>query len=135
MKVSGYEVVSFHLAALAIRTSDELLKKAGRLDPRSPALFIIILLDMVVLWASWFTMCVLDPVPLALPAVVPWIGLTVLVGGLVLAVGALIQLRGVENIDHLVTTWFFGTVRHLEEQHLETSFGAAYRAYRARTWF
>ena len=100
MKVSYYRVVSFHLAALAIRTSDELLKKAGRLDPRSPALFVIILLDMIVL-----------------------------------AVGALIQLGGVENIDHLVTTGFFGTVRHLEEQHLETSVGAAYREYRARTWF
>jgi protein-S-isoprenylcysteine O-methyltransferase Ste14 len=24
---------------------------------------------------------------------------------------------------------------HLEEQHLETSFGEAYRAYRAKTWF
>jgi protein-S-isoprenylcysteine O-methyltransferase Ste14 len=36
----------------------------------------------------------------------------VLFAGLVLAVGALVQLKGVENIDHLVTTRFFGRVRH-----------------------
>jgi hypothetical protein len=61
MKVSYDGVVPFHLAALAIRTSYELLENAGRLDPRSPTLFVIILLDMIVL-----------------------------------AVGALIQLEGVE---------------------------------------
>jgi len=105
-------LVALHLAALAVRTSYELLKKAGRVDPRSQALFIVILVDMIVLWASWFTACSMDPVRLALPAIVRRAGLITLVLGLVLAVGALLQLRGVENIDHLVTTGFFGRVRH-----------------------
>jgi protein-S-isoprenylcysteine O-methyltransferase Ste14 len=173
MKGNYSGVVAFYLAALAIRTSYELLKKAGRLDPRSHTLFAFILLDMIVLWASWFTMCPMEPVRLVVPAIVAGVGLAVLGGGLVLAVGALIQLRGVENIDHLVTTGFFARVRHpmylgftfwilgwalfwgaiaslavglvgignvllwrhLEEQQLETSYGEAYRTYRARTWF
>lgn len=105
-------LVALFLAALAVRTSYELLKKAGRVDPRSQALFIMILLDMILLWASWFTACAVDPVRLVLPAFVRLAGLAVVVAGLVLAVGALIQLRGVENIDHLVTTGFFGGVRH-----------------------
>jgi protein-S-isoprenylcysteine O-methyltransferase Ste14 len=173
MKGRFLGAVTLFLAALAIRTSYELLKKAGWIDPRSQTLFIAILLDMLVLWASWFLMCPLDPIRLGLPAIVTWTGLALLVGGLLLALGALVQLGGVENIDHLVTTGFFSRVRHpmylgftlwifgwalfhgaglsllvglvgignilfwrrLEEKHLETGFGDAYRAYRARTWF
>jgi protein-S-isoprenylcysteine O-methyltransferase Ste14 len=105
-------LVALYLAALAVRTRYELLKKAGRVDPRNQALFIVILLDMIVLWASWFTACSVDPVRLVLPALAQGTGLAVLVVGLVLAIGALIQLRGVENIDHLVTTGFFGALRH-----------------------
>ena len=118
-------------------------------------------------------MCPMDPVHVGVPAIVRWASLAVLLGGLVLAVGALTQLRGVENIDHLVTTGLFARVRHpmylgftlwilgwavfhgaiaslavgfvgivnilvwrhLEEEHLETSYGETYRSYRARTWF
>jgi protein-S-isoprenylcysteine O-methyltransferase Ste14 len=105
-------LVALYLAALTVRTSYELLKKAGRVDPTSRALFVMILLDMIVLWASWFAACSVDPVRLALPSIVHRSGLAVLLAGLVLAVGALIQLRGVEHIDHLVTTGLFGRVRH-----------------------
>jgi hypothetical protein len=43
----GYSAVAaVYLGALAIRTSYELLKKAGRLDPRSHALFAVILDEM-----------------------------------------------------------------------------------------
>jgi protein-S-isoprenylcysteine O-methyltransferase Ste14 len=105
-------LVALHLAALSVRTSYELLKEAGRVDPRSPALFSLILLDMLVLWASWFTACAVDPFRLALPAIVHVTGIAILGAGIVLAVGALIQLRGVENIDHLVTEGFFKRVRH-----------------------
>ena len=113
MMMGGFlGLVALYLAALAVRTSYELLKKAGRVDPRSQALFAVILVDMILLWASWFTACSMDPVRLVLPTVVRQAGLATLVLGLVLAVGALLQLRGVENIDHLVTTGFFGRVRH-----------------------
>jgi protein-S-isoprenylcysteine O-methyltransferase Ste14 len=112
MKVSYSELVGFYLAAVAIRTSYELLKKASRLNPKSHTLFVIILLDMIVLWASWFSMCPMEPARLVLPAIVRCVSLASLLGGLVLAVGALTQLHGVENIEHLVTTGFFARVRH-----------------------
>ena len=67
---------------------------------------------MMVLWASWFSMCPMEPERPIVPAFVSGIGLAALAAGLVLAVGAVIQLRGVENIDHLVTTGFFARVRH-----------------------
>ena len=65
MKGSYFGIVALYLAALAVRTSYELLKKAGRVDPKSRSLFIMILLDMIVLWASWLTICLMDPAPLA----------------------------------------------------------------------
>jgi protein-S-isoprenylcysteine O-methyltransferase Ste14 len=173
MKVGYSGVAAVFLAALAIRTGYEYLKRAGTLDARSPALFAVILLDMMLLWASWFTMCLTEPGRPAVPAAVAAAGLAAVAGGTVLAVGALLQLRGVENIDHLVTTGFFARVRHpmylgfvlwilgwavfhgaivslaigligignillwrrLEERDLEGSYGAAYRSYRAQTWF
>jgi protein-S-isoprenylcysteine O-methyltransferase Ste14 len=173
MKFSYLGVAAVHLAAVAVRTTYELLKKAGRLDPSNRTLFRIIFLDMMVLWASWFSMCPMEPERPIVPAFVSGIGFAALAAGFVLAVGAVIQLQGVENIDHLVTTGFFARVRHpmylgfalwilgwaafwgaivslavglvgignillwrhLEEQHLEASYGEVYRSYRARTWF
>lgn len=38
------------------------------------------------------------------------LGLTAL--ALVLAIGGLVQLRGLENIDHLVTTGLYSRIRH-----------------------
>jgi protein-S-isoprenylcysteine O-methyltransferase Ste14 len=105
-------LVALHLAALSVRTSYELLKDAGKVDPRSQALFSMILLDMIVLWASWFAACAMDPFRLVLPGIVHLAGIAILGVGIVLAVGALIQLRGVENIDHLVTEGFFRRIRH-----------------------
>lgn len=104
--------LSLFLACLAIRTSYEILKKAGKINPKSTILFLLILLAMCLLWISWFTMCPQDPLPLKLPDFVNWIGLGILLIGLGPAIGALIQLRGVENIDHLVTTGLFRRLRH-----------------------
>ena len=172
--MSGFlGLVALYLATLVVRTSYELLKRAGRVDPKSQALFFVILLDMIAMWMSWFAACSMDPVRLVMPAIVHLAGLVILGVGLVLAVGALRQLGGVENIDHLVTAGFFSRLRHpmylgftlwiigwavyqgaivglavglagianillgrhFEEQHLESRYGDAYRAYQARTWF
>ena len=110
---TGYLIaLVIFLAAHAIRFVYEILKKTGRVNPRSTPLFLFILLVMLLLWASWFYMCPQDPQHLELPLAVHWFGLAILIVGLVLAVGALIQLRGVENIDHLVTTGLFARIRH-----------------------
>jgi protein-S-isoprenylcysteine O-methyltransferase Ste14 len=112
MKSGYFLALGLYLAALAIRTGYELLKKAGRVNPKSTILFIFILLVMCLLWVSWFDMCPQDPMRLLLPDLIRWLGLAIFVTGLGLAVGALIQLRGVENIDHLVTTGLFARLRH-----------------------
>jgi len=100
------------LLCLAIRSVYELFKEAGKVDLESKPLFVAIFASMCILWASWFSLCPLDPLPVALPSPLRWLGLALFIIGMVLAVGALIQLRGVENIQHLVTTGLFRKLRH-----------------------
>jgi len=47
-----------------------------------------------------------------LPNIVRWIGFSVVIVGMGLAVGAFVQLKGLENINHLVTTGLFSKLRH-----------------------
>ncbi len=104
--------LALHLVCLVIRTSYELLKKAGRVVPKSKTLFAFIFAAMSLLWISWFAMCPFDPYSLGLPSVVRWLGLGAVISGWGMAIGAVVQLRGLENIDHLVTTGLFSRIRH-----------------------
>lgn len=100
------------LLCLAVRGTYELLKEAGRINLESTPLFVAIFSTMILLWTSWFTLCPLDPSKVALPEAVTLAGLAIVLSGTILAVGAFIQLRGVENINHLVTTGLFKRLRH-----------------------
>lgn len=95
-----------------IRTSYELLKKAGRVNPKNTIIFALVFAVMCLMWASWFILCPLDPFGLTLPELVRWVGLGVVILGLGLAIGGIVQLRGLENISHLVTTGWFSKLRH-----------------------
>lgn len=104
--------VILFLLSLAMRYGYELLKDAQRIDPESRPIFAAIVTVMCILWVSWFNLCRLDPFQIQLPDLIRWFGFSIFAAGMVLAVGALIQLRGVENIDHLVTTGLFKKIRH-----------------------
>ncbi len=104
--------VALFLVGLAIRVVYEQLKKAHRVDEANRPVFFVVLAGMTAFWTGWFAMCPQDPVRLPLPDGVRWTGLLLVVLGWVLVLGALAQLRGVENIDHLVTTGLFSRLRH-----------------------
>ena len=111
--ISDYSIwLLVYLACLVTRTIYELLKKSGRVDLKNKYLFAAIFTAMCLLWVSWFSLCPLDPQQLDPPPVVHWLGLGIFLAGFILAVGALIQLRGLEDIDHLVTTGLFSRIRH-----------------------
>jgi protein-S-isoprenylcysteine O-methyltransferase Ste14 len=104
--------LGLYLTAHTVRTVYELLKRAGRANPESKILFAFIFMDMCALWISWFAMCPRDPSRIIVPNMIQWIGLTLVAAGLVIAIGALIQLKGLENIRHLVTTGLYSKMRH-----------------------
>jgi protein-S-isoprenylcysteine O-methyltransferase Ste14 len=101
-----------YLISLSVRTSYEILKKSGRLNPNSKLFFTIVFIAMCVLWTSWFAMGPVDPLPVCLPDPARWIGLGLVFIGSALAIGALVQLKGLENIDRLITVGLFSRIRH-----------------------
>jgi protein-S-isoprenylcysteine O-methyltransferase Ste14 len=100
------------LVCLAVRDSYELLKEAGKIQEGSRPAFIVVFIAMCGLWVSWFILCRLDPYRLGVPEAAQWAGRLVMGLGMLLAFGALMQLRGLEGIDHLVTRGLFRWFRH-----------------------
>ena len=105
-------VAGLCLTGLAVRTVYEVLKKRRRLDPRNQAIFAVVFVAMSCLLASWPIMCPIDPARLAVPGWLHLVGLGVVAAGLALAVGGVVQLRGLENIEHLVATGLYARLRH-----------------------
>jgi protein-S-isoprenylcysteine O-methyltransferase Ste14 len=100
------------LAGIVIRDGYEVLKLRGRIDPLNKAVFAVVFTAMCAMWVSWFGIGLLSPSHLAIAPVVRWTGLVAVIVGLALALGGVWQLRGVENIDHLVTTGLYARIRH-----------------------
>jgi protein-S-isoprenylcysteine O-methyltransferase Ste14 len=112
MDDSYFILIITFIACIMIRTGYELLKDEGKINPESKIIFWIIFTVMCLLWASWFGMCPIDPYRINLPGAVRWIGFALSLTGLILFITAFLQLRGLENIDHLVTTGLFAKLRH-----------------------
>jgi len=100
------------VVGLLIRDAYELLKKAGRLDTRDARVFTGVFSAMIALWVGWFGMGPTDPVRVPVAPVTWWTGLSLVAIGLVVAVWGVAQLRGLENIDHLVTSGLYARIRH-----------------------
>lgn len=112
MRIIYFIVAGLCLAGLIVRTGYELLKKAGKVNTTNGAVFATVFAAMVAMLASWPAMCPFDPMRVSGPPFVRWAGLGSVAAGLVLAIGGLVQLRGLENIDHLVTTGLYSRLRH-----------------------
>jgi protein-S-isoprenylcysteine O-methyltransferase Ste14 len=111
-RTTFFLVAGLCLVGLAIRTGYEMLRQAGRVDTMSKPVFGVVFMAMVTMLLSWPAMCRLDPWPVAVPGAARWVGLALVAVALLLAVGGLVQLRGLEGIDHLVTTGLYARLRH-----------------------
>jgi protein-S-isoprenylcysteine O-methyltransferase Ste14 len=110
---NGYFIfIALFLLSLIVRSGYELLKEGAKVNPENKLVFALVFASMCVLWLSWFVLCPLDPFRVNVPDLVRWSGLVLFIGGMILAFGALFQLRGVENIDHLITNGLFAKFRH-----------------------
>lgn len=101
-----------YLVGLSLRHGYERLKESGRVNSRNRVVFLVVFAAMCMMWAGWFEMCPLDPFPVVPPAGVRWVAFGAVLLGFGLAVGSFLQLRGVENIDRLVSTGLYSKVRH-----------------------
>jgi hypothetical protein len=69
-------------------------QKADRVDTNNQVIFGMVFVAMCLMLASWPFMCPLDPWQIILPGSFMWIGSSLLIVGLGLALGGLFQLRG-----------------------------------------
>lgn len=100
------------LAGLLLRDTYEILKQSGRVDSKNKAVFCTVFAAMCGMLGSWPVMSLQDPWRIALPEAVRWAGGIAVVAAVFLAIGGVAQLRGLENIDHLVTTGLYSRLRH-----------------------
>lgn len=100
------------LAGLTIRNGYEILTQSGKAGSRNKIVFAVVFAAMCMMWAGWFEMCPRDPWGVQLSLIVRWVGLALVAVGFGLAVGSLVQLRGLENIDRLVSRGLYSKLRH-----------------------
>ncbi len=112
MDLTYLVVAGLCLAGVTVRTSYERLKKSGRVTTSHKAVFPVVFVAMSVMLASWPFMSALDPWRIAVAGGVRGVGLGAVAVGAMLAIGGLLQLRGLENIDHLVTTGLYSRLGH-----------------------
>jgi len=95
-----------------IRTVYEYVKHKRILEP-SKLSFVIILIDMVMMWMSWFLLNSLDPHRIDLPVVVRYSGILLIFAGLILFFTALYTIKTLENHKgNLVTNGIYSIIRH-----------------------
>jgi protein-S-isoprenylcysteine O-methyltransferase Ste14 len=112
MNTVYFVILTLCLTGLAIRMAYEFLKKSGKINPQNKVVLGVVILGMSLFLPSWVFMCPLDPWHIDLTIAVSDLGTLMVIAGAGLALAALIQLRGVENIDHLVTGGVFAVLRH-----------------------
>ncbi len=112
MKAEFIIYLVLFVGGMFVRSGYESLKQKRRVDEQNKLLFVSVLIVMTLMWASWFAMCPLDALRLDLPGWIHSIGFGMDIAGMALAIAAAVQLRGLENIKHLVTSGVFSRIRH-----------------------
>ena len=112
MIASFYLLLAVCLLSHIIRSIYEYLKQGNRISPKNKLVFISMVIVMMALWISWFQLCEIDPFKGSFPVWLTYSGFLLFLAGIALFVILLFQLRGLENIDRLVTTGLFSWVRH-----------------------
>jgi protein-S-isoprenylcysteine O-methyltransferase Ste14 len=105
-------VLGICLVSLGVRAIYEQLKKKGKIRTDGQAAVRVVFIAMSFFITSWVFLGFLDPVHAWDSIAAKCVGAFLLICGLGLVASGLITLKGVENIDHLVTTGIYRAFRH-----------------------
>lgn len=104
--------LGFFIGGTFSRTAYEIMKKRNWISSQNKMAFAAAFLAMMAMWIGWFNLALCDPWRIAVPSSGSYLGLAISCAGYVLVIGGVIQLRGVENIKHLVTNGLYTKLRH-----------------------
>jgi protein-S-isoprenylcysteine O-methyltransferase Ste14 len=95
-----------------IRCIYEILKHKKLLKPGKGS-FIIMLINMMLLWLSWFLLCWADPYKIEIPSAIRYAGLLLTATGGVLFLTALVTIKTLESYEgDLITKGIYSRIRH-----------------------
>jgi protein-S-isoprenylcysteine O-methyltransferase Ste14 len=98
--------------AHVIRTVYEILKHKKMLNPNNLS-FIIVLINMLLLWTSWFALCSLDIYRIALPDIIRYLGISFVGLGIIIFLTSLYTIKSLESYEgDLITHGIYSKIRH-----------------------
>lgn len=95
-----------------VRTIYEIIKHKKLLKPGKLS-FIIIFTNMILLWASWFGLCSIDPYSVTIPAALRYLGIILAGLGVVSFLTALSTIKSLESYEgDLISHGIYAKIRH-----------------------
>jgi protein-S-isoprenylcysteine O-methyltransferase Ste14 len=106
------ELVLIFIISSIIRSVYEILKHKKIIKPGKIS-FIIIFINMVVLWTSWFLLCGADPSEVYLPDYINYFGISLVIIGVIIFLAALFTIKTLETYEgDLITNGIYSKIRH-----------------------
>jgi protein-S-isoprenylcysteine O-methyltransferase Ste14 len=107
-----FELIIVCAVTHIIRSIYEILKhkkvlKASKLS------FVIMFINMLILWGSWVFLCSLDIYKITLPVIIRYLGLVLFVFGIITFLMGLITIKTLESYEgDLITSGIYSKIRH-----------------------
>lgn len=95
-----------------VRLVYEILKYKQALKPGKLS-FVIILINMLLLWVSWILLCRYDIYKIDIPDIIRYAGITFAIAGVIIFLTGLFTIKTLESYDgDLITTGIYSKIRH-----------------------
>lgn len=95
-----------------VRSVYEILKHRQKLKPGKSS-FVIILLNMILLWVTWVLLCRYDIYRIDFPDIIRYTGISLTVIGIIVFLAGLFTIKTLESYDgDLITAGIYSLTRH-----------------------
>jgi protein-S-isoprenylcysteine O-methyltransferase Ste14 len=95
-----------------VRAIYEIMKQKKIIKP-SKLSFVIIFLNMILLWTSWFLLCSFDKTIVYLPPIIHYFGIMLIITGIITFLIALFTIKTLETYEgSLITSGIYSRIRH-----------------------
>jgi len=107
-----FELIMVCTVTHIIRTIYEILKHKKVLEA-SKLTFVIMFINMLILWVSWGFLCSLDIYKMNLPVLIRYLGLALVAFGIIIFLMGLFTIKTLESYEgDLITTGIYSKIRH-----------------------
>jgi protein-S-isoprenylcysteine O-methyltransferase Ste14 len=107
-----FELIMICTVTHIIRTIYEILKHKKVLEA-SKLTFVIMFINMLILWVSWGFLCSLDIYKMNLPVLIRYLGMALVAFGIIIFLMGLFTIKTLESYEgDLITSGIYSKIRH-----------------------